>query len=901
VPNVSTTTDTRLTVREACVEIAHQRRISLSLCVLEGEDTHLAPEPASVSVPTLVVTGGPLDGTTYAIDTTSREVVIGSAPDCLIRIQLGNVEPHHARLMLGAVGLVLSDAGSGSGTFVNGEKVEREHLLQSGDRVCLGPPGSKGSAKMLVLLPGATAAAAPHAPPAAGPRLVGGEASPVFLSDDHSPITIDPDAVSISEEPVIVHSAAEEPAGPPSPPPPPPPPPPAPPAPPVARASPPPAPTPPPPPPRPPAAAGPTPAPARPAAARAPEPDYQTELPSIPVERPREPAPPPARTTSRPAPKPLPRRGGGGRSLPILPVLGAIAGAVVLGGAAFWLLRPGAPTLHSVDPTRAEAGGTVTLTGDGFASQPGENTVLFGDKGGAVTGASATQLTAVVPAELAASGPVDVAVAVETKGGRSRTVTLGVYRPAKILALEPDVALPGQAVLIRGQSLAGPASVTIGGAKAQVVEAKGDDLRVAVPSLPLPEGATAPVVVTVGSETTKPVDLMIGRLPLVLEIAPRAGPIGERVVVKGRGFDASRAGNTVTFAGQPALVLAASPTELTVIAPAPAGGEGQPELPVVVTAGGRASTSPVSFNIARLSASAYVPRFFAAPVTEYPTEDLAFVSTELAPLLLFGGKADSPSTAERAVKLSATLNTLAANAATKPVAFEFRERPQPGVGVVGDVNLLLFATAEDAAAYSRPWETGRKASRRVSATALATHWAAVLQDYFGLFLYRQRPLKVLALSPRGAVLTEIFAEAARRSPGGMGVPTTVVLPTTTSMAAALKQMALVVSGEAARAGVAVVGQWEGTLEDPDSGSRRFRVRLRADGPRLAGSLTTWQGTIEVASPVRNVAFERGTLRFVANLQGAPHTFTGLLEADTVSGTVERPGRAPARFTLKFVE
>jgi hypothetical protein len=588
--------------------------------------------------------------------------------------------------------------------------------------------------------------------------------------------------------------------------------------------------------------------------------------------------------------------------VPVVPLLGGLAALALVGGGAWFLLRAGAPTLSSVTPTRAATGQPVTLVGADFAAQSAENVVRFGDQAGAVTAATATQITAVVPAELAAGGPADVPVTVETKGGRSGAVTLKVYRAAKITALEPEVARPGETILVRGEGLAGPTAVSIGGAKAQIVEAKAEEIRVVVPPLRLHEGAAAPVVVELAGETTQPANLLIGRLPLLIEVAPRRGLAGDRVVLKGRGFDPNRFANTVTFAGRPALVLAASASELTVVAPAAPSGE-QAELPVVVTAGGRASTSSAGFTVTRLSTSGYVPRFHAAPVTEYPTEDLAFVACELAPVLLLGGKGELATTGERAERVVTALNALVATGATKPVAFEYREAPLPGVGVSGEVNVLLVATAEDAAAYSRRWGAGGRAARSVSPHAVATHWAAILQDYFGLFLYRQRPLKVLSVSPHGAVLSEIYAEATRRAPEGQGVPVSAVLPTTSNMAAALRQMALVVSGDSARASVAVVGRWEGTIEDPDTGSRPFQVRLRAAGSRLAGSVTTWRGPLELTSPLREVSFERGTVRFVADLQGAPHQFTGTLQSDTVTGTVERrgSGRAAVPFSLKFVE
>ena len=108
-----------------------------------------------VTVPTLVMTGGALDGTAYPLPMTGREVVMGSSMDAGVQIMLGNVEPFHAKLIFTQTGLAIADAGSATGTFVNGEKVDGEQPLQAGDRVCLGPPGAKGSAKLLVFLPGA--------------------------------------------------------------------------------------------------------------------------------------------------------------------------------------------------------------------------------------------------------------------------------------------------------------------------------------------------------------------------------------------------------------------------------------------------------------------------------------------------------------------------------------------------------------------------------------------------------------------------------------------------------------------------------------------------------------------------------------------------------------------------
>jgi len=455
---------------------------------------------------------------------------------------------------------------------------------------------------------------------------------------------------------------------------------------------------------------------------------------------------------------------------------------------------------------------------------------------------------------------------------------------------------------VRGEGFEGQTlSVQVGGVAAAAVEATAEGARVTIPALPLAEGSMTSLVLQAGSSAPRSFDLYVGHLPLVTAVSPLSGAVGDRVVLTGRGFRPDAPANAVTFAGQPALVVSATATELTVIAPPPPSGDILPEMPIVVTVAGRASTGTSAYAVVRRGTSDFVPRFFAAAVTEFPGEGLAFVSTELGPVLLLGGPAGASSTAARAVSVSAALNALVAGAVSRPPVFELRERPQPAVGVIGEVSPFLVPTPEDAAAYSRNWESGRGAGRRVTPATLARHWAAFLQDYFSLFLYRQRPLKMVAFSPRGKVLTEIYGEANRRAPGGTTVPSSVVLPTPSGMASALRQVALVVSGEAVRAAVAVEGRWDGTIEDPNLGTRRFELLLRSEGGRLVGTLTTWSGGIQVKAPVRDIGFDRGDVRFTADQQGTAYRFRGTLEGNTVKGTIERAGKPPASFTLQFVE
>jgi FHA domain-containing protein/IPT/TIG domain-containing protein len=821
-------------------------------------------EPAQ---PILIVTGGPRDGATLVLDVPGAPRLLGTSPECHLRLEGRNVDHHHAHVEWEDRGVMLVDEASTAGTYVNGERVTGERSLSDGDRICLGPPGSPASVKLLVRVP-AGLTIPPIAPKHLEPFGDEPELPPIVLDlDDDGPAVPHGGGTGAPQEEEEVFNSEPAPA-------------------PASRAA------------RPAEPAGASKADRRRVAA-----DYQ-EVPSIVTERAREPVAEPREARApRPAKPPKPAKQKAARrplTLPKLPrvVWVGLVAFLVVGGGAFGFLqtRRPPPVLKSVTPPKVEPGQTLMVLGTGFDPSVGGNIVRFDKTAGKVTSASDTQITVNAPDGL----PTDmVPITVETGGRQSNALLTKVGRMPRADSLEPNVALPGQDVLLRGQNLAGKSlMVTVGGLPVDVRDATATGLRFRVPDLPMVEGRPVMVSVQVGAESARPVTLMLGKLPLVAELAPDNGPPGARVLLRGRGFDASAAGNSVLFGSDPALVLSASETELTVVAPSPSSAESLLRLPVVVRARGGVSSGSRSFTLARRSMGSYVPRFYAAAAGDTP---LAFVSSELGPLMLLGGPDDASSTAERAVRVAGALN--AALDAAGSSAPRFEVRGGNAIAVAGRPDVLVKVLPADAAAYGQPLDPVMK-GQSVTPAALATFWLALLQDLGTLFVDRQRPTRVIELSPRGKVLLDLYSEAERRVGAGNGVPANMVAPIPYALGRSLREMALVVPsrGQAA-AGAAVTGKWEGTLEETGAPTRAAQLRLTLEGSKLTGFLSTTAGKLSMDVPIGDVTYERGVLSFTVGGGAVPRRFKGTVSGSAVSGTIHTAsnGVEIGKFSLRYAE
>jgi hypothetical protein len=94
------------------------------------------------------------------------------------------------------------------------------------------------------------------------------------------------------------------------------------------------------------------------------------------------------------------------------------------------------------------------------------------------------------------------------------------------------------------------------------------------------------------------------------------------------------------------------------------------------------------------------------------------------------------------------------------------------------------------------------------------------------------------------------------------------------------------------------------MEESGAGQKGIQVRLRADGKKLGGTLTTRSGGLSVDIPLKEVGYEKGALRFVLLVGDSPRHFSGTVRGDVIEGTIQsgEGGRnAIGRFDLKYVE
>ena len=605
--------------------------------------------------PTLVVEGGPQDGVAVAI-APGQTIVVGSDKGAGLRLDHPEVAAAHARISWDDLGVSVTDAESGQGTWLNGEPVEAAPL-GDGDVVQLADPKKK------------------RAVPVVRVRLPKGLGEP---------------GVELGDAPAVrAHSAAPAPD--------------------ARRAG----------------------APWR---------------PRVPVR------------TGGAALRRLDRR-----VVVILAVALALAVAGLLAKRLFFT----APHVESLQPAAAEAGRLLTVTGARFSAEAAGNTVWFGDVAVPADSSTGDVLQVKVPA---AAAPGPVALAVETRDGRSGKAAFRVLPVLRAAALVPEGGLPGEEVVVEGEGFSPGVTVSVGGAAASVVAADPQAVRFRVPDGAGAAGARVPVIATVEGRSTAPLALVLGRVPLVEATVPPRAMGGEVVRLRGVGFAPEPEANAVTFDGAAAVVVAASRTELVVVAPLPSRAQAETLAPLVVQALGRTS-EPRGFPLQRLVDGAWVPRCVVQPAGDGAARSQVLIGTEIGPLLMLSWKDQSPSTALRALGVCVQVDAALGRARVgEPVAFEARDDPGGGVGVgvVGRADTVVRVTAQDAAAYQAPPGLAARSDAPTPA-AVARYWAVLLDDLVAVATSAEEPSASGALSPAAG---RAFASLRAALPWqyGAGVP-----------------------------------------------------------------------------------------------------------------------------------
>jgi hypothetical protein len=903
---------------------------------------------------TFTVLGGALKGTRLVVDDAVDEVLIGSDSGCRLVLEVPGVSPLHARVWIDMQGATVHDTHSTRGVFINDARVDGEAPLGDGDVLWLGPPGEDESVMIQFRHAQPAAAFRPPVPPPADDEGPGVEpddavlagliasdepAAPapeapapdptdefVFDEPAGAPAEADPDAAGAVEflvddvpagptrgapvpsapPPVdedlffvddVTASAAAAPPGPPVPPPPAP----AAPASSVARPA------------APPAAAAPTPvAPRAPAPSAAPPPRSRPDSAAAPAtaEAPRARRPPAPRPDSgRPRPAPL-RPGRGRRPSPrVLAVAAAVLLALVGGG--FVLTRlMGAPSIRGIEPGRVRAGDSITVTGRNFSADPARNLVQFeGARAGRVLQASATRLQVEVPDIPSAPGrPNRVPVTVSVDGRESDPMDIAVYLAPRIHGLAPNVALPGEEVVLAGTGWSAGATVTFGGSAAEVLETTPTALRVRVPAVEGPPGTSAPVVVAMGGESSNPAPFLIGHLPLLLSIEPKAAVAGDVVVLSGRGFQPHAASNDVRVGGTRALVTSAADNEIQVLVPwVPPGSE----VPLDVKVPGSDAVGQATLAI-NPPADPIAFRFTAEPLADAPEHDHAVVSTALGPAFVVsasGGRSAAVRAAEAVRRLNDAAGPLKASLA-QDVEMRGLDVGSPALVLTGSGETLLDIAEEDATAYNEDWMGLRARGGAVTRGRLAVWWGALARDLVRVLVRWEPPQHAAALAPEGRALGELHAAA--RKTGRFGIPRDVLEKARPALRESLRTLGLRVppavpapadggAGPAAAAQptpppLELEGEWTGR-ETEGGEPRTVNVTFTRSGGTLS-----YQRALSLSLPLMGVELDRrGNLRYSMHTARGARYYSGRWDGQKIEGRIsaDPAGQTPiGTFTLE---
>jgi pSer/pThr/pTyr-binding forkhead associated (FHA) protein len=192
---------------------------------LQMKFAQLLSEPKSeASHSSLLVMGGPTNGTRLELVNEMEEILLGRTPDCPLQIPSPTVSKHHARIVRRGTVIEIEDLKSANGTLLNGQPLAGVATLRDRDEIILGQKGVEDPIRVVISIPKAVVAmpAMDSVPPTGPPEAA---LSPKPPRMEEAPPTVrapspEPAAGPTVKGPADEALPAKEPASPAPPPPP---------------------------------------------------------------------------------------------------------------------------------------------------------------------------------------------------------------------------------------------------------------------------------------------------------------------------------------------------------------------------------------------------------------------------------------------------------------------------------------------------------------------------------------------------------------------------------------------------------------------------------------------------------------------------------------------------------
>ena len=255
----------------------------------------------------------------------------------------------------------------------------------------------------------------------------------------------------------------------------------------------------------------------------------------------------------------------------------------------------GTLSLSSFTPPSALAGASITISGTGFSSTPGNQTVKFNNTTATISSGSLTSLNVIVPSG-ATTGKISVTRETTTVQSAIEFLVL----PLAIASFTPGIGALGTSITITGTGFSSVNAnnvVSFNGNAATVTASTPTGITASVPT-----GNTAgKITVTVNGTTATSPDDFGGTLS-ISSFTPISALAGASIIITGTGFSPTLINQTVKFNNTVATITAGSLTSLTVTVP-----EGATTGKISVAREGTTVISTNEFLVLPLSVISFTP------------------------------------------------------------------------------------------------------------------------------------------------------------------------------------------------------------------------------------------------------------------------------------------------------